>query len=161
LNKSDQTYYRAPWGIWTIIITVTIIAMFVVLIIFSPGMVTIIVSILLIVIGLVFSVRGYSINGNKLFVHRLGWVTEFQLTDLIKAAINPNAMRGSIRVFGIGGFFGYTGKFSNNHLGRFRAYVTDNSRCVILRFKGEILVISPENPEKFLEALEAGINQSE
>jgi hypothetical protein len=161
LNEFSKIYYRAPWGIWTIIITASLIALLVALVIFFPGMAIFVVSGLLILTGLVFSIRGYTIDENKLIIHRLGWVTEFLLTDFIKATINPNAMRGSVRVFGIGGFFGYSGKFSNNHLGRFRAYVTDPGRCVVLKFKGEVVVISPENPDEFLKALETGINQSE
>jgi hypothetical protein len=154
LNDSVQTYFRAPWGIWTILITVSISAMLIALMIISPGMITFIISILLFLAGLLFSVRGYSLDGNKLVIHRFGWVTEFKLSEFIKATRNRNAMRGSIRVFGIGGFFGYTGKFSNNHLGRFRAFVTDHSRSVVLKFKGEVVVISPEDPEKFLSEIE-------
>gem|GEM_PF-804060 len=154
MNEFSKIYFRAPWGIWTIVMTVSLMALLAAFVIFTPGIATFIVSGLLILTGLAFSVRGYTIAGNKLIIHRPGWVTEFQLTDFIKATINPNAMRASVRVFGIGGFFGYTGKFSNNHLGRFRAYVTDPGRCVVIKFKGEVVVISPENPDEFLEALE-------
>jgi len=59
-------------------------------------------------------------------------------------------LRGSIRLFGNGGFFSFTGVFQSRKLGRYRAFVTDPARCVILRFTGRVVVVSPADPEAFI-----------
>lgn len=54
---------------------------------------------------------------------------------------------------GNGGFLGYIGWFRSKRLGSFRAYVTDPPRCVVLEFEQRKVVVSPDDPRRFLEAL--------
>jgi hypothetical protein len=53
-------------------------------------------------------------------------------------------------LFGNGGLFSFTGVFRSPKLGRYRAYVTDPARTVILRFAERIAVVSPEDPDAFV-----------
>jgi len=103
--------------------------------------------------SLFLGVNGYSIKDGKLMIHRLGWATKFDLAKLSGFERNPRALMGSIRLFGNGGIFCYLGYFRNGLLGRYRAYVTDTAKCVVLEFGGNKIVISPDDPEVFVEAL--------
>jgi hypothetical protein len=100
-----------------------------------------------------FSVRGYTVRPGLLMIHRLGWATKIPLRGLISAEAEPNATLGSIRVFGIGGAFAFVGRFRNSTLGSYRAYVTDPAFCVVLDFGSETVVVTPDSPVRFLEAL--------
>jgi len=62
-------------------------------------------------------------------------------------------MRGSIRLFGNGGLFSFSGFFRNQALGIYRAYVTDPALTVVLVFAERTLVISPVQPEAFVKRL--------
>jgi len=97
-----------------------------------------------------FVVRGYAVGPNELTIQRLLWTTRLPLSGLQSAEVLPDAMRGSLRLFGNGGMFSITGLYRNRALGNYRAFVTDLTRTVVLRFPKRIVVVSPENPEQFV-----------
>jgi len=103
-----------------------------------------------------FTVRGYTVTGEAILVHRLFWVTRLPLKGLRSAQFEPNVMRRSIRTFGNGGFFSFTGFYRNKLLGSYRAFVTDRRQTVVLRYAGRIVVLSPESPEDFVHELVPG-----
>ncbi len=100
--------------------------------------------------GVLFTVRGYSITHEAILVHRLFWSTPLPLSDLQSAEVAPDIMRGGIRLFGNGGLFSFTGWFSNGALGRYRAFVTDPHRTVVLRYPTRRVVVSPGSPDEFV-----------
>ena len=62
-------------------------------------------------------------------------------------------MKGSLRLFGNGGIFGFYGWFWSKSLGRFSAFVTDNARSVVIRLPARTIVVSPDQPEEFARLL--------
>ncbi|HEY7318701.1 MAG TPA: PH domain-containing protein [Candidatus Binatia bacterium] len=100
-----------------------------------------------------FTVRGYSIANNDLLVDRLLWKTRVPLRELMSVKFDPEATRRSIRTFGNGGFFSFTGYFRNQELGSYRAFMTDRRHAVILRFPSSVIVISPDPPEDFVNRI--------
>ncbi len=100
-----------------------------------------------------FSVRGYTVQPGVVLVHRLGWATRIPLRDLVSVEAEPHATVGSIRIFGNGGAFAFTGKFRNSTLGSYRAYVTDPAFCVVLELDSQKVVLTPGSPVRFVEAV--------
>ena len=104
-----------------------------------------------------FAVRGYAIDDDSILIHRPGWSLPVDVRNLESATIAPHVMRRSVRELGNGGLFAFTGRFRNARLGSYRAYVTDQSRTVVLRFPGraggEVLVMSPDDPQAFVALL--------
>jgi hypothetical protein len=100
-----------------------------------------------------FTIRGYSLSSDSILVHRLLWQTVLPRAGLESAQVEPEAMRGSIRTFGNGGAFSFTGFYYNKRLGSYRAYVTDPRRCVVLRYANCRVVLSPGNPHDFVSDL--------
>ena len=100
-----------------------------------------------------FIVRGYTLTPDRLIIHRLLWQTRIPLAELQSAEYRPHAMRGSIRTFGNGGFFSFTGYYRSQLLGSYRAFVTDFHRTAVLRFPRRTIVLSPESPEDFVREL--------
>jgi len=103
--------------------------------------------------GALFTIRGYSIQGDVILVHRLFWDTPLPVAGLLSAQADPAAMRGSIRLCGNGGMFSFTGLFRNKTLGNYRAFVTDSRRAVVLRYPRRTVVLSPAEPEEFVREL--------
>ena len=64
-------------------------------------------------------------------------------------------MAFSVRTFGIGGLGGYIGRFRNERLGAYQAYVTNAANMVVLVFGNKAVVISPGRPADFLDDLAA------
>lgn len=107
------------------------------------------------VLCMALSVRGYSVVGGQLLVHRLGWASRFDLGILTSADYSPGVTLGSVRTFGIGGLFGFVGHFRNAVLGPYRAYATDPANAVVLRLGHDVVVVTPERPAEFVAAIEA------
>jgi Bacterial PH domain len=106
-----------------------------------------------ILICALFTVRGYSISNRELEIRRLLWTTRISLHGLQGAYFDPNATHRSIRTFGNGGFFSFSGHFRNKELGSYRAFMTDRRRTVVLRFPSSVVVISPDRPEDFVNIM--------
>lgn len=148
--------FDAPWG-WSLKMTTGIFS-------FVGGVPTIYqlaqgrwigVVLAVIVLGaLPFMVRGYTVTSRELEIHRLGWTTRIPLAGLRDASARPGVMRGSWRLWGNGGIFAIHGWFSNAALGRYRAFVTDTRRTVVLTWPDRIIVVSPDDPGRFVAAVE-------
>ena len=114
----------------------------------------IVVTPLVILTGAVpFMVRGYRIEPGGLQIRRLGWSTRLSLRELQSAEASPQAMKGSLRLMGNGGLFVFAGWFWSRTLGRYRAFVTDPARSVVLRFPDRTVVVSPDAPDEFARTL--------
>ncbi|MBN1464287.1 hypothetical protein JXA02_00905 [candidate division KSB1 bacterium] len=106
---------------------------------------------LTILIGvLLFIIRSYELENGALKIRRLLWRTVIDLGALQDIEIKPNAMAGSIRTFGNGGFFSFSGLFKNKELGSYRAFVTDPRQCIVLRFPNRVIVVSPDRQNEFV-----------
>jgi hypothetical protein len=95
-------------------------------------------------------VRGYTLTEQEIVVHRGFWDTRLVLAGLRSVTGDAQAMRGSVRVFGNGGLFSITGRYWNRKLGWYRAYATDRSRAVVLRYADRTIVITPHDPQQFI-----------
>ena len=107
----------------------------------------------IILICALFTVHGYSITNDTILVERLFWTTRVPLNALKSVVFDPDATRRSIRIFGNGGFFSFTGYFRNKELGSYRAFMTDRRRAVVLRFLDQVVVVSPDRPQDFVETI--------
>ena len=95
----------------------------------------------------------YEVVDGKVLVHRLGWSTRLDLSQLQQIEANPSVMVGSIRLMGIGGLFAFLGTFRNELLGVYRAYATDGENAVVLDLNGSMVVVTPDSPTEFVKAV--------
>lgn len=109
---------------------------------------------LLIVVGAaLFTIRGYSVTNDAILIHRLFWDTKLSRQGLLSADLDPDAFRGAMRTFGNGGLFGFMGWYQSSHLGSFRAFATDSARTVVLRYAENAVVVTPDQPDRFVQDL--------
>jgi hypothetical protein len=100
-----------------------------------------------------FKIRDYEISDHKMIVHQGLSRKVFSLQDLVEARLEPQEFRGAIRRWGMGGVWGFSGYFSSQALGKFQAYVTDPQRAVLVRWTDRQVVVSPIEPQKFIDTL--------
>jgi hypothetical protein len=156
--------YRAPWG-RTLFLTsalVTVVCAVVSVCLYwattvehQPALIRVASLLpLVLVLGCIpFTVCGYTITSDSILIHRLLWNTSLPRSGLQSASVEPEVMRGSIRTFGNGGGFSFTGLYYNKSLRSYRAFVTDLRRTVVLRYAYRTVVLSPDAPEEFVRAL--------
>lgn len=158
----------APWNAFLkgISITVTLlllgiclsVAVFVPSQTLPPLRIGVIAAPLLILLAAaLFVVRSYALRDGTLHVRRLLWTTRVAVGGLREASIDPQAGAGSLRLFGNGGLFSFSGWFRNARLGRYRAFVTDWQQAVVLRTDGGVVVLSPADPAGFVRDLQASL----
>ncbi len=98
-------------------------------------------------------VLGYRLTGGELIVLRPRRETRFALAGLQSAEADPKAMDWSIKTFGNDGLGAITGHFRNRRLGSYEALVTERAHAVVLRWPARCLVVSPDRPEEFVQAI--------
>ncbi|MBT8447474.1 MAG: hypothetical protein HKO62_02745 [Gammaproteobacteria bacterium] len=108
-----------------------------------------------------FMVTGYELSAGQLRIARLGWATVYPLRELRAVEYQPGVMAGSLRMFGNGGLFAISGWFRNKALGRYRAFVTDPDRSVVVRFADRTIVVSPGEQERFVAALRGYVSNGD
>jgi len=105
---------------------------------------------LLLAAALVYRVRGYTLTDDAIFVRRVIGNFRLPLEGLLAVTGDAEAMRGSVRVLGNWGLFSITGRYWNRKLGSYRAFATDPSRAVVLRYSNATVVITPHDPQHFI-----------
>jgi hypothetical protein len=67
--------------------------------------------------------------------------------------VSKDKIKGTIRTFGVGGLFGYFGKFWNYKIGKMTWYATRANNLVLIKTIGDQnIIITPNNPENFVAA---------
>jgi hypothetical protein len=123
-------------GDWIVVIIFSFIGVFFLAILFGTAL---------------FAVRGYTVTPDAILIRRLFWTTRLPLAGLQSATYEPDAMRRSLRSFGNGGLFAFSGWFYNKKLGSYQAFATNHHETVVLRYSMEVVVLSPSEPEDFVK----------
>ena len=113
----------------------------------------IVMPLLILGVAVFFVIRGYMVIDRQLLVQRLGWNSQLSLDNLVSVEYDPQAMRRSLRTFGNGGLFCFAGQFRNKRLGAYRAFATAPQLAVVLKFPDRTVVVTPDDPQKFVDAV--------
>ena len=149
-----RKHFRAPWSNKLKGLTAAFVAILAIAAYTAKGWASLVMLAILLVAA-AFAIRGYSLSDDKLLILRMGWATQYDLVRLSKVEISPGATLGSVRTMGIGGLFGFVGHYHNAILGSYKAYATNDLNTVVLGFGDETIVVTPDDPAAFVEAVEA------
>lgn len=110
--------------------------------------------ILLLAITYGYSPKGYSIQDGQLVILRPFKAKNYSLEDIQSVtSVDRDNLKGSLRIFGVGGLFGYYGLFRNSTYGNMIWYATRRDQFVVIeRSNGKTIVITPDDPESFVSA---------
>ncbi|MDQ2751713.1 MAG: PH domain-containing protein [Bacteroidota bacterium] len=98
----------------------------------------------------------YQIKNKSIVVHRYASNVVLSPNEIKHVEIIPSQkLRGSIRIFGVGGLYGYFGQFSNRDLGYMTWYATQRVNEVILieLNNHKKIIITPDQPQQFVDEL--------
>ncbi|GAA4330220.1 PH domain-containing protein [Flaviaesturariibacter amylovorans] len=100
--------------------------------------------------------QGYRLTHTELIVCRTWSAVRIQRSDILRIEpVSKADLRGSIRLFGVGGLFGYYGRFANRALGSMTWYATHRNGGLLVRTSnGKKILITPDDPEALLQAWE-------
>jgi len=111
-------------------------------------------SVFVMLLCFAYAPRGYELAGRSILVKRVAGAARIPLDDVREARrATPDDFLGCVRLGGSGGLFGYYGLFSTAKLGKSTWYVTNRSNSVVVITGAKTVLVSPDNPEAFLETL--------
>lgn len=158
---TPSIYFRAPWGTPLKVITLGVVLLAgaamvagVTLDLSAPArLLALGIPPAGVVAASLFRVLGFHVTDDAVVVVRPGWRTRIPLAGLQRVEPAAEALRGSLRLWGNGGFFSFTGWYWSRALGRFRLFANDGRRAVVLWFPDRRVVVAPEDPAGLVEAL--------
>ncbi|CAL1517172.1 PH domain-containing protein [Chitinophaga sp. MM2321] len=117
----------------------------------APGSIAILVLFIAIFITWGFSPRYYQITHDGILIRR-PFSNIFLPFEDMKAAdiIDNTTLRGSIRLFGSGGLFGYLGIYKSAYMGNYQMWCTNRSSLVLIVCNYKKIIISPSDNLAFM-----------
>ena len=108
--------------------------------------------IIMLVLTYGFSPKGYALEDGKLVVLRPFQNKFHATTDILNVSlVDRKDLKNSLRVFGVGGLFGYFGLFRNTRYGTMIWYATRRDQFVVIeRSNGKAIVLTPDDPNSFV-----------
>lgn len=116
---------------------------------------TITILLLVLFISYLWRPLGYAIDSNYIIVRRPARDVKICRRSVVKTElVEKGRLLASIRTFGVGGLFGYYGYFANKTYGHMIWHATRRDPAVlIITDNGRKIILTPDDPDGFLEAL--------
>ena len=110
---------------------------------------------LLYLLTFAYRATGYVTTARELIIKRPLADVHIRRADIKRVvALAARDIKGSVRLFGVGGMFGYYGKFANSPLGRMTWYATRRDTPVLVTTTDHRqLILTPDDPAQFVRAL--------
>ena len=107
---------------------------------------------LLYILVYVFRPINYSITHDSIVINRPAKNVILNKADIKSVElIDKNLIRYTMRLAGVGGLFGYFGKFVNRKLGKMTWYATRRDKTVLITTSAnKKIIITPDEPENFV-----------
>lgn len=114
-------------------------------------------------IAIIFRPLNYELSDDKLIVNRfISDISIYRNQISSVELITKKEIGWVVRVFGVGGLFGYFGKFSNFKMGSMIWYATRRDRMILIKtMNGKKIILTPDQPEKFVADLMSNISRGE
>lgn len=135
-----------------IIITNLVTLLFGALIVFNFVLPLAILLLIIYLLCMLLKPLSYEISEDELVIHRLIKSVRINRSDIESLELKEKSdLKGTIRIFGVGGLFGWYGKFANSQLGNMTWYVTRRDKPVlIIKKDSKKILISPDEAEAFV-----------
>jgi hypothetical protein len=101
-----------------------------------------------------FRPLNYVLTGDNLVIHRLFNDITIKRQDILTVREISNKDMGlTVRTFGVGGLFGYFGRFYNSKIGRLTMYGTRRNNTVLIETDNKKIILTPDNPIELVRQL--------
>lgn len=94
-----------------------------------------------------YAPQSYTVDNNNLTINRPIGKVSFKLSDIKQVRLLAKSeTKGTIRTFGVGGLFGYFGKFYMQGIGHSAFYATQRKNKILITTSNDKkIVITPDN----------------
>lgn len=118
----------------------------------STSFITVFILLLIYLIVFLFRPICYNITDESLVIHRPLTDIKIDLNDIKNVELlDKERLKWTIRTFGVGGLFGYWGRFANSKIGVMTWYATRRDKAVLITtFNNKKIVLTPDEPELFV-----------
>jgi hypothetical protein len=149
--------YKASLDKTAIIITILVGLLFGALIVFDFILPLAILLIIIYLLCFYLKPIRYEIREDEIIIRRLIKSVRISRSDVESLKLlDKSELRGTVRTFGVGGLFGWYGKFANSQLGDMTWYVTRRDKIVLINTRdGKKILISPDEAESFVTEFKA------
>lgn len=118
---------------------------------------TIIFAVMIIAVGLSYwySTIGYETRSKTLFIKKHNGTLKLSYTEMTDVRrVGVDEMKNLEHTFGVAGLFGYTGHYRNSSIGDMTFYATQQKNWVLIHtIKGEAIIVTPDEPDKFAKEI--------
>ncbi|SKB48019.1 PH domain-containing protein [Dyadobacter psychrophilus] len=154
--------YKTSWDNLTKLVTAGVTVLYIGIFIqifireseLSQGSTYVIAAILVLSYGITYAFRpvDYQVTRDKLIIRRPLNEVVIERSNIAKVeALETDQLRWSFRTFGVGGLFGYFGKFYNFKIGNMTWYATRRKNAVLIKtIKGKNIIITPDEVGAFV-----------
>jgi hypothetical protein len=103
-------------------------------------------------LAFVFRPINYNLTADKLIIHRRFADVKIDRNQIKSVELlDKDKIGWTIRTFGVGGLFGYYGKFANRKLGSMTWYATRKDRTVLVQtVDNKKIILTPNDPDRFV-----------
>ena len=103
-------------------------------------------------IAFAFRPLNYKLTTDELTIHRPFLDVKIKRSQIKNVELlNSGDIGLTIRTFGVGGLFGYYGKFANTKLGSMTWYATRKDKTVLVQtVDNRKIILTPDDPDKFV-----------
>lgn len=112
-----------------------------------------VIPILILVLAWLFSVRGYRVDDETLYIVRPFWSTEIPRADFREYEVVEDILTDARRVYANAGLFSYVGVYDTDAYGEVSAYVTHLYNLVLIHAGEEQYLLSPDDVPSMMAAL--------
>ena len=108
------------------------------------------------VLAFILRTISYEITPGEFIIHRLLSDVRIDRVSIQHVEIIPREQIGNaIRTFGVGGLFGYFGKFYSSKMGTMTWYATRRNNTVLIQTNtNKKIIVTPDEPEKLMAGLQ-------
>jgi hypothetical protein len=101
----------------------------------------------IVLVAWLYSTQGYSVRDGELVIHRPWKPVTIPLSEIRSVQlVSPQDTFSGLRVFGVGGLFGYYGTFFMPRLGgSVRFYLRNRENPILIETAGGRLLVSPDS----------------
>ncbi|MCE7070656.1 MULTISPECIES: PH domain-containing protein [Dyadobacter] len=162
--------YKTSWDTLAKIVTAAVTALYIGIFLqvflgdgeISQGSTYVIGVILILSYGLAFAFRpvDYRVTPNELIIRRSFDKVVIERSNIAKVeALDSDRLRWSLRTFGVGGLFGYFGKYYHHKIGNMTWYATRRNNAVLIKtVKGKNIIITPDQVDAFVDEFQIAGN---
>ncbi len=155
---SPELSFPASYDTTTKIISVVVCILLAGVTLFTHSVVVAGAGAVLLLLSYAYSPRGYVVADRCVTVRRLLRNVFFPLDGILEARrARADDFRGVLRLWGVGGLFGYYGLFRTSTLGKCWWYLTNRRNAVVVVTEKETALFSPDDVSGFLAAVGSAV----